>query len=826
MKLVKAAKEPGRRLIDTAGRSSAGVTVTDDTAMRLATVQACVRVISEDVGALPLNMYRRLPGGGKDRAAEHPLHTLLHDAPNPEMTAISFKQALMVNALLTGNAYAFIEFTGSGRVAALWPILSSLVDVYRNDRGDIRYRVQGCGDFSAGEILHIPGMGYDGVKGLSPIAYARQPIGLAMAAEEFGSTFFSNGTHLGGVLSLKDEISEEAYERTRQEFRAMFRGMNNAHGVPVLEGGATYTQVGVPPEDAQFIETRKYQRSEIAGLYRVPPHMIGDLDRATFSNIEHQDQAYLQRALLPWLVRWEQAIRMKLIAERERGKYFAEFNTGNFLRGDTISRMQSYATGVQCGVLTVNEARDKENLNPVKGGDELWKPLNMAPAAAAAQNARGGNIRAAAEAAVDGLQRGADTFNGGGTRRAAETRADAAQAARIDEIALESGVEAVRVYALRDAFSDWMQRQADDVLAIVDRAYSESRQSRAESKPAGKRSIRHLLEMLNDYYRQGDRYGADALKEAVAAGAFPGWSGLDTALDGMARGAWRVVAQELPDAEAPDEAWMRGFMKRYSNDMGARLTVANYNELSRALHRYGTLDDECRGALQGILGNWYQSWKAEDMARHEICMLTNEAKIAAYRKAGYASVWRTRGAKPCPICRRMDGVAVTTLKPPLHLGCACTVTRGEKRPGTPLQPWEKDGTIWGEDRIRDWIRSDACNKRVSVQKQNRHRVGTMEYERYRAEFAANGKFGPSRLRDDVTDEEIERFVRAYAGTGEVKHLRDGSVTEDIRDTQIRGIVVNRDTGAESQTRNARVHYAKTGVHVVPDYRTEEQKARH
>lgn len=376
-------RHPGAVLHNVASETMPGVIVSDDSAMRFAAVNACVRVLSEDIASLPIHVYQRGKEGGKERLRSHPLYELVHDRPNPEMTAFTLKECLMVNVLLTGNAYAFIEYNQAGQVIGLWPLLSDAVYPYRSESGAIRYKA-GQADLSTYEVLHIPGMSYDGLLGLSPIAYARESIGLGIAAEQFGSKFFKNGTHLGGVITDPGVMGDTQFERAKAQFGAMYKGLQNSHGIPILEKGATYTPIGIPPEDAQFLETRKFQRTEIAAIYRVPLHLIGDLERATFSNIEHQDLAYLQRSLLPWLMRWEQAMATKLLTSLERKRLFVEFDTGNFLRGDTKSRMEAYSIAVNAGIMTPNEARAKENLNPMEGGDDIRLPLNTQAGSAAA----------------------------------------------------------------------------------------------------------------------------------------------------------------------------------------------------------------------------------------------------------------------------------------------------------------------------------------------------------------------------------------------------------------------------------------------------------
>lgn len=664
LKSLSGMRQPGGRLFTISQPTEAGVTVSDDTAMRFATVHACVRVLSEDVGALPLHVYRRTKQGGKERAPEHPLYELLHDRPNPEMSVVAFKEALMVNALLTGNGYAFIEYDRAGRVRGLYPLMSSEVTPYRTDAGELRYRAGGE-DLRAFEVFHLAGLGFDGLMGLSPIAYARESIGLGMAAERYGEKFFKNGTHIGGVVSVKDELTDEQFERLRQQFSSAFRGLQNAHGVPVLEGGATYTSVGIAPEDAQFLETRKFQRNEIAAIYRVPPHMIGDLERATFSNIEQQDLAYLQRSLLPWLMRIEQECRAKLLRPDERTKNCVEHDTANFMRGETVSRMQSYSTAIMAGIMTPNEARRRENLNPVPGGDDIMLPLNMVQAGQKLPEA----------GAANGKARSWRHFIPGGERRTAGNGNIAAQLQWL-------GVSRAVYDRLEAGFHAWLTRQADDIEVML----PESAGRRSVAEGTERRTVKmgdkkRLLNNINDYYDQLAKQGAKDLSDAIQKGEFPGWRDVNNALEEIARSTWAQVSSELGAASAPPEEWCRGYLTRYRSDMSERLCKANADELARALKR-GTEDDETAyKQLSDMLAQWRLKgtgkWRCGNMARIEVAMMRNEAMIAAYRQAGYSSVWHSAPGC-CRICANMNGRTVTTLKPPLHKGCGCVVARGPK----------------------------------------------------------------------------------------------------------------------------------------------------
>jgi HK97 family phage portal protein len=227
------------------------------------------------------------------------------------------------------------------------------------------------------QVLHIPGLGFDGLLGYSPIAMAREAVGLAMATEEFGARFYNQNAQPGIVLKHPNRLSNEARDNLRKSWEDSHRGLDKAHKAAILEEGMSLEKIGIPPDDAQFLETRKFQRSEIASFFHIPPHMIGDLDKATFSNIEQQSLEFVVYTMRPWLVRWEQAINQKLILQEN---YFSEFLVDGLLRGDIAARYSAYAVGRQWGWLSANDVRELENMNPIDGGDTYLTPLNMLPA--------------------------------------------------------------------------------------------------------------------------------------------------------------------------------------------------------------------------------------------------------------------------------------------------------------------------------------------------------------------------------------------------------------------------------------------------------------
>lgn len=357
------------------GRTTSGKPVNERTAMQTTAVYACVRILAEAVASLPLHVYEYQDDGGKKLVHDHPLYYLLHDEPNPEMTSFVFRETLMSHLLIWGNAYAQIIRDGAGRVLGLYPLLPDKMDVQRDDRGNIYYVYSRNSDenpmfkeygdirLKAEDVLHIPGLGFDGLIGYSPIAMAKNAVGMTLACEEYGASFFANGANPGGVLEHPGVLKDPS--KVRESWNSVYRGVNNAHKIAVLEEGMKYQQIGIPPEEAQFLETRKFQINEIARLYRIPPHMVGDLDKSSFSNIEQQSLEFVKYTLDPWVIRWEQSLQRSLLLPGEKEKYFIKLNVDGLLRGDYQSRMNGYAVGRQNGWFSANDIREMENMNPI-----------------------------------------------------------------------------------------------------------------------------------------------------------------------------------------------------------------------------------------------------------------------------------------------------------------------------------------------------------------------------------------------------------------------------------------------------------------------------
>ena len=365
------------------GGSAAGKRVNERSAMQMTAVYSCVRILAEAVAGLPLHLYRYKEDGGKEKALDHPLYLLLHDEPNPEMSSFVFRETLMTHLLLWGNAYAQIIRNGRGEVMALYPLMPDRMAVDRNDKGQLYYEYTTSADdapiskgsivrLKPSDVLHIPGLGFDGLVGYSPIAMAKNAIGLAIATEEYGSKFFANGAQPSGVLEHPGTIKDP--QRVRDSWMSQFGGSANSNKIAVLEEGLKYTPISISPEQAQFLETRKFQINEIARIFRVPPHMVGDLEKSSFSNIEQQSLEFVKYTLEPWLVRWEQSIQRTLFSADEKKRYFVRFNVEGLLRGDYASRMNGYAVGRQNGWMSANDIRELENLDriPAEEGGDLY----------------------------------------------------------------------------------------------------------------------------------------------------------------------------------------------------------------------------------------------------------------------------------------------------------------------------------------------------------------------------------------------------------------------------------------------------------------------
>lgn len=368
------------------GMTHSGERVDERTAMQIVTVYACVRLLSNTIAGLPLHLYRYTGDGeDKERATDHPLYKILYRQPNPEMSSFSFWEALMCHLLLWGNAYAQIVRDGKNGILGLYPLLPENVEIDRDPKsGDLIYTYHAYTDekpgehdkdiiFRRDEILHIPGLGFNGLVGFSPIAMMKNALGAVMAVERYGSAFFKNGAQPAGVLEHPGVLKDP--QKIRDNWTKAYGGARNAHRIAVLEEGMQYKPISLPPEDSQFLSTREFDVEEICRMFQVPPHLVQDLKRSTFNNIEHQGIAFVQYSLMPWIIRIEKGIMKDLLLEEEQNVYFPKFNVDGLMRGDYQSRMNAYAIGVGNGFMSPNDVRRLENMDLIpddQGGNDYY----------------------------------------------------------------------------------------------------------------------------------------------------------------------------------------------------------------------------------------------------------------------------------------------------------------------------------------------------------------------------------------------------------------------------------------------------------------------
>lgn len=653
--------------------TASGKKITALGSLQSTAVFACARILAESEASLPLILYRRMERG-KERAINHRLFQVLHTLANPEMTSVELRETLMGHLVLWGNAYAEIQRDRGQRPMALWPLRPDRVDIQRGWDGDLYYVVT-IGDplekdpdvepLPFRNVMHLKGLGYDGIRGYSPIAMARQAVGLTLATEEFGARFFGNGARPGAVLEHPGLLGDKAHKRLEKSWNARHQGLENAHRTAILEEGMKLHEVGIPPEDAQFLETRKFQVTEIARLFRVPPHMLADLERATFSNIEQQSLDFVIHSLRPWLVRLEQAISRDLLTPAERAQgYFAEHLVDALLRGDIKTRYEAYGQGRQNGWLSANDIREMENMNPVEGGDVYLVPLNMVPADSVVMDRQppgDGERHLPPPPYPHFIEAG---------RYQAE----------IDERARET--RAWNVAKSRRRLAQSYERLFLDVCdRVIRREIADVR--RATRKYLGKRTVQDFREWLESFYEEHRQFWERQIRPVLVS---------------YAEQVGVEVNREL--GQEPGE--IQQFIEEYVAALAARESGSSLQQL-RALLRESLAEEEQDpvAVIDERLDGWADN-RATGLARDESNRAGNALAWAFYLASGVQVIrWMTIGDS-CPYCKALDGRVVgirevflgkeTDFEPegadrplkrrhdvrhaPLHDGCDCVTVAG------------------------------------------------------------------------------------------------------------------------------------------------------
>jgi HK97 family phage portal protein len=673
--------------------------------MTHATVFACVRVLAESVAQLPAILYERgSDGRSKSRATSHPIYPLLHDMPNEEMTSFELREFMMGSLALRGNAACWIGRNGNGEVSELWPLRWDLITLDRSPSQELLYHwnpgIAEAETFRASQIWHVRGISTDGVQGLSPVALMRETIGTGLAAREYSSRFFSQSAAPSGTIEVPVELSDPAYRRMKETWDDRHGGLTGAQKTAILEQGAKWTQTSLSQKDAEFLATIKFNRSEIAGWFRVPPHLIGDLEKATFSNIEHQSIDFVSHSLVPWLRRIEQAATRDLLTVSERGRIYLEHLVEGMLRGDTASRFTAYNTGIQSGWLTRNEVREAENRNPLEGLDEPLEPLNMVPAGYQAAPAEPGSEPSAppsSEPPPDDAVGVTDKFDEGAALTASSVlngaqvtslvdlvksvqTGELAQGAALEIISIAFGIEpdvASKILSARSGAPGAMIRAAIDAALGGFVAAVEIRPSNALELRNAKRRRRiasgylpvlaeATARMIRGEEREVRKLAALHLEKRDAAtfesaisdlygegSAFRGFliDTLTAPFDGLVRSIWTEAADEIEGE--PDGSALGELVALFVS--GA---VANYaGKSEKRLLELGKLGPDAAGAIDAQFEEWKDARPASHGNRASV-QYSRAAARDAYAKGGVRRLrWVTAGDS-CPFCSRLDGKIV------------------------------------------------------------------------------------------------------------------------------------------------------------------------
>lgn len=621
--------------------STSGVTVTEEKAMEHTAVYAAVRIIAETIASLPLHVYTEQDGERK-KAKDNYLYKILKRKPNNLMTSFTWREVMLAHLLLWGNHYSKLDLSNDGKIKAIWPLMPGQMQVKkRDDRIYYKYSPADASPqmFEQNEIMHIPGLGFNGIVGKSVIKMARESVGLGLAAEEFGSRFFSQGAQPGGIVEYPGKLSDDAYDRYKKDMRDQYSGLSKSHKLMVLEEGLKYHQTGIPPDDAQFLETRRFQVEEIARIFRVPPHMLADLDRATFSNIEQQSIDFVVNTIRPWLVRIEQVLNDSLLSDRNNKNYI-KFVVEGLLRGDAESRASFYNQMFNIGAMSINEIRDKEELNPIDNGDQSFVPLNMLPLSSAAQ-----------EMVEEDEPEPEPEENSRELRQLIHKRSAATRR------------------RIRSRYESKIRSAADNVVT---------------------REVNFVRDVMNKELKS-----QQAFRDKIVAfyDDYP-----EEVMDEM-----RPVIYSLADAIAEeaaaevdlDDVDVEEFKREYLESMSG--THAGYSR-GQLLALMNDADDmeEAAELIEGRLDEWDEK-KAGKIGMEQSVKVESAIAREVFVSAGITKyIWMTDG-DPCPICAELEGAVVGVdeyfldedetiqqeggfsasgpkLHAPLHEGCMCTVS--------------------------------------------------------------------------------------------------------------------------------------------------------
>lgn len=665
------------------GGTATGISVTPGNALKYTAVYACVRIISETLASLPLVMFERLQRG-KQRARDHYLYRLLHDGPNPLMTSFQWRETAQAHILMWGNSYNWLEIDGRGQVEEIWPLLPNKVHEVKRIGPELWYWYElpnGRREWYPGwRIWHIPGLGYDGLVGYSPITMARQAIGLGMAAEEFGARFFGNDARPGGILEHPGTLSKTAHERLRESWNSRHQGLARSHRIGILEEGMKYNQIGIPAKDAQFLETRVKQDRDVFRIYRVPPHKAGDLEKAAFSNIEQQSIEFVTDTMRPWMVRWEQSIQANLLTEQDRGRYFAEHVADALLRGDIKTRYEAYALARNNGWMNADDIRELENQNPLPNGQgQIYLvPLNMVPADQVTAMAEGRGKARLYPDREDGGEWKTEMMDSVLDTDKRNTDGDGVKEIRARR-SVQERRRAMLAYRrlIADVAGRVLRREANDVGNQARKLATDRKNTDGKEK----RDVESFREWVESFYREHEDFVFRQMLpvmlsygEQVAAAA----------------------GDEAGQGEGVDGETVERFTRAYVGAYASRHVQRSLTEIDTALAQ-----DDAAAAMDVVTERW-RNERPDGVGQKESTRMNGAMARMVFAAAGVLSmVWVDFG-ESCPYCKSLSGKRVGVAEvflglgqsfqpegaerplqpnhdvkhPPVHDGCDCMITVG------------------------------------------------------------------------------------------------------------------------------------------------------
>lgn len=665
----KTSLDPRDWLLEALGirKSITGINVTEKTAMRQSAVYACVRIISETIASLPFFVYKRLDRG-KEKALDHPLFDILHNKPNEDMTSFTYRETILAHLLLWGNSYSLIIKNRLGEITQLYPLMPDKMKVeIKNNKVIYIYKNKLINNE---EILHIPGLSFNGILGKSPISYAREAIGLGLALEQFGAEYFSEGTNVGGVVEHPKSLSPKAYKNLSDSLNEKYKGLGKTHKLMLLEEGMKYAKITIPPEDSQFIESRKFQVVDIARIFRVQPHLLQELSDATYSNIEHQGIDFVVHTIRPWLVRIEQAKNAKLFKEEERKEYFVELVVDGLLRGDITARFQAYDIARRGGWLSADDIRELENMNPLPDGQGqvYLVPLNMIDVKQLGQLTagrtiivKGDEIRILPKETEDSIEIEREKRG----IRSARTRKRLADS--------YSGL-------FENVITRLVKREKTDILKIA-------------KKTLNKKDTQLFDEKIDQYYQNH--------KDFVRTHTRPVFN---TYAEAISLEAAEEIGYDLkPESQRlSEDVRIDIFMEEYQDSFNVRYTKENRARIREIVARAISENKDPLEALEKEFIHWEEK-KPEIVSNKETIKIAGAVSILIYKFAGITKlIWRNTGRKTCVYCQNLDGKVVgieetfipkgmdyspegadgsmkirgPRIHPPLHLGCVCMIVAG------------------------------------------------------------------------------------------------------------------------------------------------------